>query len=249
MCIATHHPPHVHQEYACIYFVLSRALTRPSFPPLSMLQVYDVVKKEAHNATTVSMFRPYFRLNDQCETGYNVCLQLKPVYCDLHLQTDQDNMMCIPSQLKQAIDVCNQESSFEKYKICDGAFEWCNEGAPAMSVLLKIDWLSRRCLEKAIGKECGLRHRCFQQCLQERQSGECNFFAITRDHCRTFSTLDGTGFSSSSCGPWKIYQMKCVGGPCDDLDERASTAASTVKAEDFTTVSGYVACVHFFPTH
>ena len=117
-----------------------------------------------------------------------------------------------------------------------------------MSKLLKIDWLSTGCATQTIGKECDLRYRCFQQCLRERQSGVCNFFAIDIDDCQTFSTLDGTGFSSSSCGPWKVYQMSCVDGACNDLDENANTAASTVKAEYSTTVSGFVLCVHFF-TH
>ena len=114
-----------------------------------------------------------------------------------------------------------------------------------MSKLLKIDWLSTGCAE-AIGNECDLRHRCFQQCLRERQSGVCNFFAIDTDDCQTFSTLDGTGFSSASCGPWKVYQMSCVDGACNDLDAIASTAASPVKAEYSTTVSCYIVCFNMF---
>ena len=202
-----------------------------------MLQV-DAVESEANHETTL-VPHPYFRLNDQCETGYEFCLQLKPVNCNFYRQTDQDSAMCIPSQLHQAIGLCNEKSpSTPKYKICDGAFEWCNGGAPVMPELLKIDWLSRACAEKVIGRECDVRHRCFQQCLKERQSGKCNFFAIDKDDCQTFSTLDGTGFSSSSCGPWKVYQMNCVDGSCGDAKTIASTTASTIKTEYSTTVSG-----------
>ena len=216
------------------------------FPPPSMLQVNDVETEANYATTSTSVLRPYIRVNDQCETDFNFCIQLKPVNCDFYRQTDQDSAMCIPSQLYQTMDMCNEKSpSTLKYKICDGTFEWCNGGAPVMSELLKIDWISRGCAVQTIGKECDVRHRCFQRCLKEKQSGKCNFFAITSDNCRTFSTLDGTGFSSSSCGPWKVYQMSCVDGSCGDVKTIASTAASTVKTEYSTTVSG---CVHFY-TH
>ena len=219
-----------------------------NFLPLSMLQV-DAVETEVNHETTGSVPHPYFRLNAQCETGYDYCIQFTAFRCDLNQQTDQGNMMCIPSQLRPVADVCNQRNSFGKYKICDGASEWCNGGAPAMSELLKIDWLTRACAEKVIGKECDVRQRCFQQCLKERQSGKCNFFAIKLHDCQTFSTLDGTGFSSSSCGPWKVYQMSCVDGACDDLDESGNTAASTVKTEYSTTVSGLCVSHRIIPPH
>ena len=236
----------------------------PTIPSLrSMLQVNDAESEANYASTSSSVTHPYFRLNDQCETGYEFCLQLKPVDCDFYQQTDQDSAMCIPSQLYQAIDMCNERSpSTPKYKMCDGAFEWCDGGAPIISVLRKIDWLMIGCAQGVIGRECDLRHRCFQQCLKERQFGECNFFAINTykftsshlrkgiDNCRTFSTVDGTGYSSSSCGPWKVYQMNCVNGACDDVKGIASTAAapltaaSTVKPEYSTTVSALYVLRH-----
>ena len=218
-----------------------------------MLQVYDVEKEAYHASTSTSVLRPYFRLNDQCDTDFSYCIQFIPPNCDLYRQTDQGNMMCIPSQASAAMTVCNEKK--HKYKMCDGAFEWCNGAAPVMPVLSKIVWLENACITQVIGRECDLRHRCFQQCRWERQSGKCNFFAInsdkfpssskrlSTDNCQTFSTLDGTGFSSSSCGPWKVYQMDCVDGLCDDVKAIASTAASTVAS---TLKADYSTMVIFF---
>ena len=201
---------------------------------------------------TGPQFKPFSRLNMQCETGFESC-PLKPFNCLLpvshdrvrvltgdiqkKIQLDHDNQMCMPSQLSKQVGICNQQNSTKKHKMCDGAFLWCDQGAPVASVLQKVPWLDKECSD-VIAKECDLRYRCFQQCLQERQSGECNFFAIKPDHCRTFATLDGTEFSSSSCGSWKVYQMNCVDGSCDDASAIANTTASTLKTEDSTTVSG-----------
>ena len=88
-------------------------------------------------------------------------------------------MKCKPSQAMQGINFCN-ERSLKKYKMCDGAFEWCNGGAPVMSVLSKIVWLENACITQVIGRECDLRHRCFQQCRWERQSGKCNLLPLTQ---------------------------------------------------------------------
>ena len=213
---------------------------------------FDVIPRKE------SASRPYFRVNLLCGTDFEICPWTQ-VNCRLQRrQPDKDNPICIPSQLRSNVDACNQKNSLEKYKICDGAFEWCTEGVPAMSMLRRIEWLTHECRDTIIAKECDLRHRCFQQCRRERQSGKCNFFAINTkkftssskrqsiDNCRTFSTLDGTGFSSSSCGPWKVYQMSCVDGACNDLDAIASTAASPVKAEYSTTVSCYIVCFNMF---
>ena len=235
MCSSTQHPRtfssrvYLNVFFICIYSAIH-------LPSLSILQAYEVKAKATHASTSTPVPRPYFRVNDQCETGYEFCLQFKPVNCDQQFKSDNYRMKCKPSQAMQGINFCNERSL--KYKMCDGAFEWCDGGAPVISVLRKISWFTKACVEDVIGKECDVRHRCFQQCLQERQSGKCNFFAIKADDCQTFSTLDGTGFSSSSCGPWKVYKMNCVDGLCGDVNTIASTAASTVKTEYSTTVSG-----------
>ena len=252
MCSSTQHPRtfssrvYLNVFFICIYSAIH-------LPSLSILQAYEVKAKATHASTSTPVPRPYFRVNDQCETGYEFCLQFKPVNCDQQFKSDNYRMKCKPSQAMQGINFCNERSL--KYKMCDGAFEWCNGAAPVMPVLSKIVWLENACITQVIGRECDLRHRCFQQCRWERQSGKCNFFAInsdkfpssskrqSTDNCQTFSTLDGTGFSSSSCGPWKVYQMDCVDGLCDDVKAIASTAASTVAS---TLKADYSTMVIFF---
>ena len=216
------------------------------------------MKQKRNRLTVGPMSKPFFRVNMRCETNFENC-PLKPFNClssrggDLEqkIMGDHSNMACMPSQLSQQVGSCNQQNSTKKHKICDGAFQWCNGEASVTSVLQKVPWLDNECSQK-IAEECELRYRCFQQCLQKQQSGECVFFAIntknyrnfsgrlSAQNCQTFATLFGAEqpFSPASCGPWKVYQMSCAHGPCDDLDAVASTETSTMKAEYSTTVSG-----------
>ena len=202
--------------------------------------------------------KPFSRLNLQCRdgSGYEWCITFRQFYksnCQQKLQKDHDGMICLPSQLTKGAHFCNRKYN-NKYKICDGAFEWCHQGAPATSELRKIKMLDDQC-NRRIANECNLRYRCYQRCLQKQQSGECNFFAInpktftrellSTENCEIFSALDGTNFSTSSCGPWKIYQMSCANNSSTAEDAISNTTASTPKAENFTTVSG-LSCTSVF---
>lgn len=184
------------------------------------------------------MPRSYFRLNKECETGYETCAMSR-FNCDRPMGPNHDRV-CMPSQVSDRLKLCNRR--IQMYKMCDGAFEWCNGRDADQSALQSLEWLDMGCT-RIVSKECELRHRCFQQC-SENIAG-CIFFAIdseafhksmsdqlTNDVCQTFSSLDGTAFSSSSCGPWKVYQMD------SEVDAIASTAATTVEIKDSTVVRG-----------
>ena len=253
-----------------------RSRVHTLFPP-SMFQAHDFTTDIKRGpAATGSMFDLYFRLNTECETDYETCGIYTGFECDQHAgphigpQRNHDGI-CMPSQLSNRVKICNRNNDHSPtFKICDGAFTWCDGGNANQKALQPLGWVDMGCAH-VISKECEIRHHCYQNCLKQRQSARCNFFAIdseafhksrsadpdSRHFCQTFSTLDGTGFSSSSCGPWKVYQMRCVNGVCGDVTTVMttstsaahtilSTTMSTVEEVDSTTVSDYVVCFWIF---